>query len=243
MPNTHPESLTADDFQQSPLPLSGNEILGPLITDSELLIRRAFSQSPIKGYELIFNRYYKPMCSHAARFVYDRQLAEDIVVDTFAQFWQNRLDLTVTTSFRAYLFTMVRHRAFTHLRKEFGQQSTINASLNAEPVADNLTPLLLLQFNELQIKINETIQSTTSQGQRVFVMSRFEGKRNKQIAEELGLSIKTVEGHITKTLALLRQVLRQNDLLTVAGLLCFGLTVQGATAFFRFFVTVTQQNI
>ena len=204
-------NLKADT--QRPLhPVANADAPEPSVTDSELLIRRAFAQSPIKGYELLFKRYYKPLCSHAARFVYDRQLAEDIVIDVFAQFWHQRLDESVTTSFRSYLFTMVRHRAFAYLRREFGRDTA--HSLPDTDVDDAHTPLQLLQYNELQLKINETIQSVSPHSQKVFVMSRFEGKKNGQIAAELGLSIKTVEGHITKMLALLRQVLRHNELLT-----------------------------
>ena len=53
----------------------------PVMSDSELFIRRAFEHNPANGYELLFKRYYGPLCSHAARFVYDRQVAEDIVID------------------------------------------------------------------------------------------------------------------------------------------------------------------
>ncbi|WP_020605445.1 RNA polymerase sigma-70 factor [Spirosoma spitsbergense] len=242
MADTHSEFLY--DTNLRPLhPRPDRDAPRSLVTDSELLIRQAFAQSPIKGYELLFNRYYKPLCSHAARFVYDRQLSEDIVVDTFAQFWQKRLDLVVTTSFRAYLFTIVRNRAFTHLRQEFGREQMPDHSADTDPITDGSTPLQLLQFNELQLKINETIQSASAHSQKVFVMSRFEGKKNGQIADELGVSIKTVEGHITKMLTLLRQVLRQNDLLTLAAILSFELTGQGINPFLRLISAVTQQNI
>lgn len=242
MANTHPE-FVPDSYLRPLHPRSETNTPGPVVTDSELLIRKAFAQSPIKGYELLFNRYYKPLCSHAARFVYDRQLAEDIVVDTFAQFWQKRLDLTVTISFRAYLFTSVRHRTFAQLRQEFGHESISGDLPDSDWKADSSTPLQVLQFNELQLKINETIQSASAHSQKVFVMSRFDGKKNGQIADELGLSIKTVEGHITKMLALLRQVLRQNDLLTGFFFLGFGLTGQGVNLLFRLIGTVTQQTI
>ncbi len=242
MANTQSEFVP--DSPPRPLyPHSEPNIPGPVITDSELLIRQAFAQSPIKGYELLFSRYYKPLCSHAARFVYDRQLAEDIVVDTFAQFWQKRFDLTVTSSFRAYLFASVRHRTFAQLRKEFGHESIPDQLPDANPAADIPTPLQVLQFNELQLKIDETIRSASTHSQKVFVMSRFEGKKNGQIADELGLSVKTVEGHITKMLALLRQVLRQNDLLTITFWLGLGAMAQGATLLFRLIGAVTQQTI
>ena len=240
MANSNPDFSPADNQRSLHSPTDRNAP-EPSVTDGELLIRRAFAQSPIKGYELLFNRYYSPLCSHAARFVYDRALAEDLVVDVFAQFWQQRLDQSITTSFRAYLFTMVRHRAFAHLRQEFGRETTPDILPDDGP-DEGMTPLQLLQYNELQLKINETIQSASSHSQKVFVMSRFEGKKNAQIADELGLSIKTVEGHITKMLALLRQVLRHNELLTISLLLIFGLTAQGVNTLLGLIRTATQQN-
>lgn len=199
----------------------------PTMSDSELFIHRAFEQAPAKGYELLFKRYYGPLCSHAARFVYDRQVAEDVVVDVFAQFWQNRLDQSITTSYRAYLFTMVRHRAFAHLRQEFGRETPTEIMPESESVETALTPLQLLQFNELHLKIDEIIRSASPHSQKVFVMSRFEGKKNTKIAEELNLSVKTVEGHITKVLALLREVLRRDGLISLGLLLSNWLTTQG----------------
>lgn len=242
MAKTYPEFVP--DAVPRPLhPRAETNAPEPLVTDSELLIRQAFAQSPLKGYELLFNRYFKPLCSHAARFVYDRQLAEDIVVDALAQFWQKRLDLTITTSFRAYLFTVVRHRTFAHLRREFGYESLTDNSTCTDQLSDSSTPLQLLQLNELQLKINETIQSASVHSQKIFVMSRFEGKKNGQIADELGLSVKTVEGHITRVLALLRQVLRQNDLLTIAFLLGLDPTDQGVTLLFSLISVATRQTI
>lgn len=211
-----------------------------IMSDPELFIRRAFEHNPANGYELLFKRYYGPLCSHAARFVYDRQVAEDVVIDVFAHFWQKRLDQSVNSSYRAYLFTMVRHRAFAHLRHEFGRETTTEFMPDGEP--DDLSPLQVLQFNELHLKIDEIIRSVSPHSQRVFVMSRFEGKKNTQIADELNLSVKTVEGHITKVLSLLRQVLRRDGLIFICLLLANWSVVKGITALSGFFTTVNQQN-
>ena len=212
------------------------------MTDSELFIRRAFGQNPAKGYELLFKRYYSPLCSHAARFVYDRQIAEDVVVDVFAQFWQQRLDQSVAVSFRAYLFTMVRHRAFAHLRQEFGRETPTNNLPDMEPDNPSISPLQVLQFNELHLRIDEIIRSASPHSQKVFVMSRFEGEKNGQIAEDLNLSVKTVEGHITKVLALLRQVLRQEGLLSLSVLGSSWLMAQGANAFLGLIAIVNDRT-
>ncbi len=184
--------------------------------NSELFIRQTFTLNPEKGYELLFRRYYNPLCSHAARFVYSSEVAEDIVVDVFSQFWQKQLHQSVTSSFRAYLFTCVRHAAFTYLRTELAHQLPANYPVDTEAPP---TPQQLLQYNELYLTVESLIRSEPPQSQRVFFMSRFEGKKNTAIAQELGLSIKTVEGHITRVLSNLRRSLRQ------AGLLSFFLLV------------------
>jgi len=211
------------------------------MSDSELFIRRSFEQHPAKGYELLFKRYYGPLCSHAARFVYDRQAAEDVVVDVFAQFWQKRLDQSITISYRAYLFTMVRHRAFAHLRQEFSRETPTELLPEMDSHETLLTPLQVLQFNELHLRIDEIIRSASPHSRKVFVMSRFEGKKNTQIADELSLSIKTVEGHITKVLALLRQGLRQDGLISLLVWLGSWLTAQGVTPLL--FTTVIERNV
>lgn len=160
----------------------------------------------------------------------------------YSQFWQKRLDQSITISYRAYLFTMVRHRAFAHLRQEFGRETANEILPETEPVETALTPLQLLQFNELHLKIDEIIRSASSHSQKMFVMSRFEGKKNAEIAAELNLSVKTVEGHITKVLALLREILRRDGLISLGLLLSNWLTAQGIFPLFGLFTTVIETN-
>jgi RNA polymerase sigma-70 factor (family 1) len=204
--------------------------------DSEVFIRKAFEENPENGYQLLFKRYYGPLCSHAARFVSSKEVAEDLVVDIFAQFWQKQLHHSVTTSYRAYLFTSVRHAAFAHLRSEFKREFVTNDGLELDMVN---TPQQLLQYNELAVRIEETIRSLPPQSQKVFIMSRFEGKKNGAIADELQLSNKTVEGHITKALTILRKSLRDYGLL--AGLLGLGFWAaeQGLKPLFQLFLMAT----
>lgn len=187
----------------------------PEIVDAELFIKQAFEVDNQKGYEQLFKRYYQPLCSHAVRFVYSKEVAEDLVMEVFSQFWQKQLHQNITTSYRAYLFTSVRHAAYAHIRSEFSREKPSDNSYESEVHNQPITPQQLLQYNELYIKIEEIIRSTSPQSQRVFVMSRFEGKKNTTIAEELHLSTKTVEGHITKVLTLLRQSLRNYGLISM----------------------------
>ncbi len=177
------------------------------VADDEIFIRKAIEMNPEKGYELLFKRYYRPLCSHAVRFLYSKELAEDIVSEIFCTFWQKKTYLQIQTSYRAYLFTSVRHQAYAYLRSEFGRlQNTAIEHVKAATTSPN--PQQILQYNELYLKMEEVIRAISPQSQKVFMMSRFEGKKNMAIAEELQISIKTVEGHITKALSILRKTLQ-----------------------------------
>jgi RNA polymerase sigma-70 factor (ECF subfamily) len=185
------------------------------LVDSELFIRQAFEDDPARGYELLFKRYYKQLCSHAVRFVYSKDIAEDIVVDVFSQFWFKQLHRLVTTSYRSYLFTTVRNAAFHHLKRNFGKE-TLTGEWDELPIATQTnSPQQELQFQELVLKVEQVIRSLPPQNQKVVLMSRFEGKRNVDIADELGISVKTVEGHITKGLSTLRRALQEHGFLSI----------------------------
>ena len=236
----HPDqnrSVLTDPVQ--PEPVEGQSAM----VDSEVFIRKAFEMDLGKGYELLFKRYYQPLCSHAVRFVYSKEVAEDLVVDLFTRFWQKQLYLSINTSYRAYLFTSVRHAAFAYMRTEFGREGMDENLSETESTNPPITPQQLMQYNELYLKIEELIRSFPPQSQKVFIMSRFEGKKNIVIAEELQLSVKTVEGHITKALSILRQKLRGYGLLTwFLGLTFYGV-YQGHKSFFLLLQAVISLSI
>jgi RNA polymerase sigma-70 factor (family 1) len=171
----------------------------------ELFIRKVLERDPTRGYELLFKRYYRPLCSHAARFLYSKELAEDVVSEVFCAFWQKKTYLHIQASYRAYLFTSVRHLAFAHLRAELGKQQKMDRGEWPAQTEPPTNPQQILQYNELYLKLEATIRQLPPQGQKVFLLSRFEGKKNPAIAEELHLSVKTVEGHLTKVLQILKK--------------------------------------
>jgi RNA polymerase sigma-70 factor (ECF subfamily) len=176
--------------------------------DKELFIKKAFDEDPKKGCELLFRQYYQPMCSHAVRFVYSKEIAQDLVGEIFLVIWQKQLYLKITTSYRAYLFTAVRNRSLKYLSKEFGKIDTTVDLADLCYASALPTPQQFMQYNELYAKIEKSIQALTPQSQKVFLMNRFEGKKYQTIAAELNISLKTVEAHISKALEALRKVIR-----------------------------------
>jgi RNA polymerase sigma-70 factor (ECF subfamily) len=157
---------------------------------------------------MIFKRYYSPLCNHAARFVYSKEIAEDIVSEIFLNCWKKKLYETITSTFRAYLYTAVRNSAYNYLKGEFSEKLTGREEILI-PVGfmEETDPQKILLLNELAGRIERTIDAFPPQCQKVFLMSRFEGKKNREIASELAIGIKTVEAHMMKALALLKRSL------------------------------------
>jgi len=179
---------------------------GPLVVkDDDQFIKKIFETDARRAFELLYNKYYSLLCNHAVRFVFSRQKAEDLVSDVFVLFWKNRLYTSVSSSYRAYFFTAVRNKCCTYLKwdlKKEGSGEPNEATPSTMP-----TPEEIMYASDLHIKIEQTIRSLPGRQQQVFVLSRFEGKKNKEIAKALKLSVKTVEMHVTKTLATFRKML------------------------------------
>ncbi len=173
-----------------------NDAAKILAFDDEYFIRQAFEREPTEGCELLFKHYHRALCSHAVRFVYSKQIAEDLVSDVFCRFWKNKSYESVTSSYRQYLYRSVRNEAFSYLRAEFKGLESIDSASNTEGVA-SYQPDYITQFEEISKRLKELIEALPPQCRKAFLMSRFEGKKYQAIADELSLSIKTVEAHIS----------------------------------------------
>lgn len=201
-----PDPSSANDGRE------GNVPEGAAFSDRELFIRQAFESDPRKGIELLFREYYAPLCSHAVRFVYSRDIARDIVSDLFCAFYQKALYKRVGTSYRAYLYRCVRNDALKYLERESGLTTGLppaESSTESLP-GETISPEALLWYEELAGKIETVIKGLSPQSQKVFLMNRYEGKKYQEISAELQISLKTVEAHMSKALLTLRKALQKD---------------------------------
>ncbi len=178
-----------------------------ILTDDELLIRRAFGEDAQKGCELLFRRYNSNLCNHAIRFVHSKEAAEDIVAEIFAVFWQNRIYDKITYSYRAYLYKAVRLRSYNYLKLEMLRPEGLGKKMEAVS-ADIMTPDQELQYTELHQKIERIIQQLPPQSRKAYLLKRVEGKKYDEIAHELQISSKAVEALVSRALSKLRSHLQ-----------------------------------
>jgi RNA polymerase sigma-70 factor (ECF subfamily) len=192
------------------------------LLDEDLLIRKTFEIDPKQGCEILFRKYYHLLCSHAVRLVHSSEIAEDLVSELFVKLWTGRLYRNINTSYRAYLFKAVRFSAYNYIRYELGKTERMDKVTTwHDPLFNSFKPEEALLFEELTHEIDQIINQLPTQCRTVFVLSRFGNRKYKEIADELGISVKSVEAHITKALDTLRKRLKATGMasITIAVLL------------------------
>jgi RNA polymerase sigma-70 factor (family 1) len=186
------------------------------LLDEELLIRKTFESDPKQGCEILFRKYYHLLCSHAVRLVHSSEIAEDLVSELFAKLWTGGLYRNINTSYRAYLFKAVRFSAYNYVRYEMGKTEKMDkVTAWHDPLFCSFKPEETLLFDELSHEIDQIISQLPTQCRTVFILSRFGNRKYKEIADKLGISVKSVEAHITKALDLLRKRLKATGMASI----------------------------
>lgn len=158
-----------------------------------------------KSYEILFDLYYARFVNFADSIIRDRAAAKDIVQEAFVRIWLSRARLNENQSLESYIYVIVKRLIFNYLRDRKPTETIDSESVAA--MNDNAWggQDLILVANETRRRIHDIVSRMPSQRQTVFLMSRNRGLTNKEIAESLKISVKTVERHITLALAELRE--------------------------------------
>lgn len=181
----------------------------------------------------LFDSYHHSLLLYAYQKVNDREVAEDIVQDVFLSLWIHRGQIDFTLPIQGYLFRALHNRCVNYLQSRAfalsvgGNEASV--LLHREIVQYNQHDTLLLK--ELSDEIVFFIETLPAQCKKVFKLSRQDGLKNKEIADLLGISEKTVESHISKALKDLRMHLLKAGLL---GILSF-LFIKSLLRLFHFF--------
>ena len=183
-------------------------------TDEVLL--EDLKQDNHAAFEYLFKRFYPRLLGYAVRFVQDEEVARDILQECFMTFWERR-SLLSAVSLSSLLFLMVRnaclnylkhgalvrHISIDYLNDLDGEEKLYSADLMLS--ADE--PVL---YEDLKRQINEALAQLSPRSRKIFLLSRFKGLKNREIAEMLGISVTAVEKHISKSLRLISDYLKDN---------------------------------
>jgi RNA polymerase sigma-70 factor (ECF subfamily) len=156
------------------------------------------------AFQSLFRDYYPSLCVYAKRLTGDADGAREVVQDLFVRLYEQRTALPVLGSLKSYLYAAVRNACLNQLKQAHTRGLHHQQLQYQAPAAVETHPLEQLELEE---RIWRAVRNLPGQCRRIFEMNRFEDKKNKQIADELGISIRTVETQISKALRLLRQEL------------------------------------
>lgn len=149
----------------------------------------------------IYNRYWKKMFTLAGQKIDDLDEAQEIVQQIFVNLWKRREELDIRSSLASYIAVSVKYRVINALDKRYVRKKHLD-NLPFSIVDDSTVELL--EFDEMKMRIADIVSKLPEKCRLVFVLSRDEGLSQKQIAEKLGISDKTVESHLRKAIKTLR---------------------------------------
>lgn len=173
-------------------------------------------------FQKLFEDYFRSLVTYSYRYVNDWSVDEDIVQDVFMALWINRDKIDFEEPIKPYLYRATYNRSINYLNSVSVQRRVDHADMldeliDREILSYNQHDNLLLK--EIEEEITSFVGTLPEQRKRVFLLSREENLKNKEIALRLNISEKAVEKHITKALSDIRTHLTETGLMS--GLICF----------------------
>ena len=165
-----------------------------------------------ENFEKIFRTHYSYLCAFANKFLNDQDAAEEIVQEVFVKLWSKRDELNIKSSIKSYLFTAVRNSSLNlikhiNIREDYKAHNKLEIENQESHLEDSILA------TELEDRIRDLINKLPTERKKIFIMSRYEGLKYREIAEKLNISIKTVENQIGKAMKTLKEGLK--DYITI----------------------------
>lgn len=155
------------------------------------------------SFEILFQKYYVRFYNFVFNLTKNSQAAEDIIQNVFMKIWINRASLRPDQSIHNYIYVLSKREMLNHIRdrKAYVQvERLVMAEQPSEEVTDQS-----MSLKELDERIRRFIADMPEQRRKVFLLSRYRGLTNKEIAEMMGLSVRTVDRHINLALTSLKK--------------------------------------
>lgn len=169
------------------------------------------------SFELLFKELYSELCNYAFQYMADRFLAEEIIQDVFIKIWQNRENITLSKSIKAYIFQSVHNSCINSLIQKKNKKIINNVFLSdaswefiQESTQINSYLLEKLEAEDTERIIKQIILTLPAGCSEIFTLSRFEHRSNQEIAEFLNVTVSTVRTQIYRALEKISEGLLKN---------------------------------
>lgn len=167
----------------------------------------ALQKGSIQAFEKIYAHYYERLCNYLLNYSQDRSKIEDVVQETFISLWNKRRSLNIKSSLSNYLYRTAHNKMMDFYRKKgrkdiFLMEYYHTALMRAEKKDDEYKKGLLQ-------KLKICMQSLPERCREVFIACKLSKKTNQEIAQEMNIALKTVEGHVSKGYRLLKECMKK----------------------------------
>ncbi len=164
----------------------------------------------VKEFERMFHRLQPRLYAYCCKYIDDSEHAKDIVQECFVNLWDNHAEITV--SYESYLFRAVHNRCISHFRSlkvHADYEISVKQKLKEIEIYPEtpypLTELYLKEINEL---LQHCVEKLPEKCRLAFMMSRYRGMKSQEIADELGISVRTVDAQIYHALKIIKEELK-----------------------------------
>lgn len=169
---------------------------------TEEIIWQNIQRKDVVVFESFYKENYQSFFLMACKYLKSPVQAQEIINDVFVKIWEDAEKITIQSSLKSYIYRAVINRSINALNK---QKREIQNQRELAYLPQETYELREIEANELKVKLYKAIDDLPQQCKRVFLMSRFDDMKQQEIADKLGISIKTVKNHITHALKELRK--------------------------------------
>jgi len=174
--------------------------------EEQFIIQRMI-EGDKRAFKYFFDKYYRELCNFVNIYLKDEMLAEEVVQDIFVYFWENKRKIKIHSSVKAYLFGASKYKSLNVLRSQKDNLVWFDAIEASESYIDEIPMEQFFGIEEFRQILNDAILQLPEKCREIFLLSKKQELSNKQIAEQLGVSVKTVENQMTIALKKLRSCL------------------------------------
>jgi len=176
------------------------------LENQEIKVCESIRNGDKHAFESLFKTYYKILCSYANQIIADSDNSEEIVQEMFFQLWQKRDFFFIETSLKSYLFRAIHNSCLNHIKHNKIKQAYSNNFIHQNETSGS--QYLLDESEELRVLIGKAVEKLPPERKKVFMMIRYEERKYQEVADILGISVKTVENQMGKAMQFLREAMK-----------------------------------
>jgi RNA polymerase sigma-70 factor (ECF subfamily) len=185
----------------------------------KLLVKRLIENDK-NALDGLYHYYYPRLYYFIKGFLKVEDEVDDVIQDVFVKLWENRNNITSVETFNSWVFTVTKNEVISLFRSKI-KKAEFETRIRETVIQTESFTDTMLEYNEIKGRVDQLIEQLPEKRRQIFKLSREQGLSQKEIANQLGISVKTVEDHMMHAIRFMRENLKSSDLITLLYLAIF----------------------